>query len=222
MSQISDPGSDFNGLPDSEENGFSPEVPEGFRYGFILRSGAAVIDHTVIMLIISFVAVVTVPYWKPLTDPFFDGLVNSTDGDFATMTDDSQAYISLLRFVYYSTLVTSLIVFVYFLTELFWGTSPGKFLLGMKISGVSSPASFGQLATRWLLKFSIIFISTGYFAYVVQKIMASSDLALDSVIAYSALINIITFAYIIGCCFIFSGSKQTFYDMISKTVVVGR
>lgn len=213
----------FTPQPPPVPPAFSDNAPPALpRVGIGKRGLAAAIDHFLLYILIAALITFTAGLWTPLLEPVSDLLEKSINADYTELSSESKGWLMLFRLIYYIILAGSTVFCLYFVPEILWGTTPGKRLLKIRIVSVSGTTTFNQLLIRWLAKFSVILLQILALIVMVQFIRsdAVSSVDLPGLSFLLSLGNIFSFIYIAGCCTIFGQNKQTFYDMIAKTVVV--
>jgi uncharacterized RDD family membrane protein YckC len=96
--------------------------------------------------------------------------------------------------------------FIIMILECCTGITPGKLMLGMKVSNADgSDANLGSIVTRGLLKYQYTWV-----------VIVGSFTGLDFLVAISGILSIVMF---FGIFLIFGEGRQTLWDKIAKTTV---
>lgn len=170
-------------------NQFGEDYELGYRVGFGRRFGAALIDIVFSIIIGSLVVTLT---------GAFDEIMQIQD-----LMNNLQQISFILRD---SSLISGLLVLLYYSTEIFLAASPGKMILGLVIGSSNRfEAETGQLVNRYLLKhsnslFSLLALITSYFLF-------------------EAFSNILVLIILIGFFFTLSNKRQALHDILSNTAV---
>lgn len=160
------------------------------REGFGIRLGAYLIDAIIMMVVV-----------MGLVMMIFTGTfaVGFGGGGAATTTVDPGT-------VQLAGIIGSLLALGYASLEIFLARSVGKMALGLIIrSENAAPAPVGQLATRYVVKYSGSILGLLMFITGVEIL--------------GMLGNIASLVIVIGCFFVLGQKRQAFHDMIAKTAV---
>jgi len=96
--------------------------------------------------------------------------------------------------------------FIIMILECCTGITPGKLMLGMKVSNADgSDANLGSIVTRGLLKYQYTWV-----------VIVGSFTGLDFLVTISGILSIVMF---FGIFLIFSEGRQTLWDKMAKTTV---
>lgn len=170
-------------------NQFGDDYEMGYRVGFGRRFGAAIIDMIFSIIIGSLVITLT---------GAFNEIMQIQD-----LMNNLQQISFILRD---SSLISGLLVLLYYSTEIFLAASPGKMILGLVIGSSNRfEAETGQLVNRYLLKhsnslFSMLALITTYFIF-------------------ETFSNILFLVIAIGFFFTLSNKRQALHDTLSNTAV---
>lgn len=170
-------------------NQFGDDYEMGYRVGFGRRFGAALIDMIFSIIIGSLVITLT---------GAFSEIMQIQD-----LLNNLQQVSFILRD---SSLISGLLVLLYYSTEIFLAASPGKMILGLVIGSSNRfEAETGQLVNRYLLKhsnslFSMLALITTYFLF-------------------ETFSNILFLVIAIGFFFTLSNKRQALHDTLSNTAV---
>jgi uncharacterized RDD family membrane protein YckC len=172
---------------------YVPEIdPWEYRIGFGRRFGAYFIDTLIIMLLVM-IAMFATGQISELVEGFKYSMKS---------LDDSMLEETMMKIVP----LYAVINLVYFSSELFFGASLGKMMVGIRIGNIDrNPAGISQLIARYSIKnISVIFSLIGFMTGL---------LFID---IFGDLLQIIVY---IGFLFTFGLRRQAFHDMLSATAV---
>ncbi len=166
--------------------------PYEFRVGFGRRLGAYIIDQLIVSLLILIAMFAT----GQMTE-IFDALVH-----LGKSFDDEMINETVSKLVP----MVGVITLLYFSSELFFGASLGKLMLGLRIGNDDRYAApFVKLLVRFIIKNVAIVLSLVSFVF--------STLIFDF---FGDFLQIIIY---IGFFFTLSARRQSFHDMLSTTAV---
>ena len=170
-------------------NQFGEEYEYGYRVGFGRRLGAYVIDFFITALLGFMVVYFTGAFQELLN---IEDLMNNMTKLTLILED--------------STLISGLLILLYYTTEIVMGASPGKMALGIVIADSNRyEAEVGQLIKRYLLKHSNSILS------IIALILSIS--------IFDTLSNLILLIIIIGFLFTLSNKRQALHDSLTNTAV---
>ena len=166
--------------------------PYEYRVGFPRRFGAYIIDLIIIQLLLLIIL-------------FASGQINEImdNATAALKTLDLSVVMNSLEEI---GPMGAILTLLYFSSEMFFGASLGKMLLGIRIGADDRfPASFPKLFTRFLIKnISELFI-------LLSVIITNA--------AFGYLGNILSVLVTIGFLFTLAARRQAFHDMLTATAV---
>lgn len=173
-------------------NYYEEHNPYMYRVGFARRLAAYIIDYLILSLLI-----VIALFASGQMNELLDGIKY-----FGKSLDDELIRKTALAIVP----IVNVITLLYFTSELFFGASLGKLMLGIRIgSDDLTPAPFTKLLARYIMKnISIVLSSIG---------MLIPLLALDFFGDFLQILIYIGFFFSIGY------RKQAFHDRLSATAV---
>lgn len=174
------------------------------RIGFGPRLGAYVIDIVFVWILSLILSRVSTSWMAVLAQQQVDGLVSSNPFFAQIYTPE------MLSMVVATTRISLICIFaelIYFSTEIFFGASVGKMLLGLKIANADGGnASVGALVGRYLLK------------HVKRVCTVLAFLVLAGM--FNFIGSLFGFVIFIGCFFAAGDRHQALHDMLCHTVVV--
>lgn len=172
---------------------YAPEPdPYEYRVGFGRRLGAYIIDNIIIELLLLIIL-------------FASGQINEISKN-AMNAAKSFDFSVLMQSIKEIGPVGAILTLLYFSSELFFGASLGKMMLGIRIGADDRfPASFPQLLTRYLIK------------NISELLILLSLIITITAIAY--LGNLLGMLILIGFFFTLAARRQGFHDMLSATAV---
>lgn len=162
------------------------------RVGFGRRLGAALVDFLIFVILYLVVIMVS-------------GVMSNID--FSSILADPQGFqIDMEAISPTLAIISSILGFLYFSTEIFMGQTLGKMILSIKIADQNrKPATTNQLLTRYLIKHG------NYLFALINGITLISILGTIDTI-YGIVI-------VIGFLFVLGANKQAFHDMGAKTAI---
>lgn len=170
-------------------NQFGDEYEYGYRVGFGRRLGAYIIDF-IITSILGFMVIYFTGAFQELLN--IEDLLNNMTKLSLILED--------------STLISGLLILLYYSTEIFLGASPGKMILGIVIADSNrTDAEIGKLVNRYLLKHS-------------NSILSLIAL-ITSISIFEFFSNLILLIIIIGFFFTLSNKRQALHDSLTNTAV---
>jgi uncharacterized RDD family membrane protein YckC len=180
------------GTPEHDEymrSQFGEEYEFGYRIGFGRRFGATFIDF-IITSIIGFLVILMTGALEVIMN--MDDLINNMPQLIIVLKD--------------STLISGLLILVYYTTEIFIGASPGKMILGIVIADSNRyVAELNKLVKRYLLKHLNSILSV---------------IALITSISYFETISSLVFLIlVVGFFFTLSNKRQALHDSLTDTAV---
>lgn len=172
---------------------YAPEPdPYEYRVGFGRRFGAYIIDNIIITLLLIIALFAT-----GQMNELIEGIKY-----FGKSFDDEMIRDAALGMVP----VVGVITLLYFSSELFFGASLGKMMLGIRIgSDDRFAASFPKLLSRYIIKNISVVISLISFAL--------------STVVFDFFGDMLQIAVYIGFFFTLGARRQGFHDMLSATAV---
>lgn len=170
-------------------NHFGDEYEYGYRVGFGRRLGAYIIDIILTAIIGSMVIYFNGAFQELLN---IEDLLNNMSRLSLILED--------------SILISSLLILLYYSTEIFLGASPGKMILGLVIADSNrTDAEIGKLVNRYLLKHS-------------NSILAIIAL-ITSISMFELFSNLILLIILIGFFFTLTNKRQALHDSLTGTAV---